>query len=117
MLFTICLLPLEDQFLEIVTLFHSFSSSLHVGWHSGTSLSSQRNEIKRNRGKKAEGAKVRAFKNLARGHPNGHMDSTSGPCHMGSHRPGGAESLPHLHDSPHPPPSLLSSPPEHSFWF
>lgn len=83
MLFTICLLPLEDQFLEILTLFHSFSSSLHQGWHSGTSLSNQRNEINRNRGEKAEGAKVRAFKKLAQGHPNGHTIPHWGPVTWG----------------------------------
>ena len=65
--------------LKTATLFHSFLSSLCLGWHSGTSLKNKTNEIKRNRGKKkGRGWKVGEFKKFAQDHPNGHLDSTSG---------------------------------------
>ena len=38
--------------LKTAALFHSFLSSLCLGWHSGTSLKNKTNEVKRNRKKK-----------------------------------------------------------------
>ena len=65
--------------MKTATLFHSFLSSLGLGWHSGTSLKNQTNEIKRNwGGEKGRGWKLGEFKKFARDHPNGHLDSTSG---------------------------------------